>query len=169
MSVLNIVNTIVVSLGLPTMVVAAIFVGRKLQILDDLQSTVNKIKSNIKVVSDYLVKNNSTFSPTELQAYSPIKLTQVGNDFIKKIGFDNIFEKHKNDFFRCIDDENPKLKYDVEAAAIKSVSSLYDKDYMELLKVYFYNNPNRNISNTAPTLGIYIRDKYLENHPEITQ
>ena len=30
---------------------------------------------------------------------------------------------------------------DVEIAAIKSISSLYEKDYMQFLKVYFYNKP----------------------------
>jgi hypothetical protein len=31
-------------------------IGRKLQILDDLQSATTKIKHNIKVVSDFLIK-----------------------------------------------------------------------------------------------------------------
>jgi len=85
------------------------------------------------------------------------------------LGFDNIFKEHKLDFFNYIDEEKPKLKYDVEFSAIKSISFLSDKPYMEFLKVFFYNNPNKNIENTAPTLGVYIRDKYLEEHPEITQ
>jgi hypothetical protein len=40
---------------------------------------------------------------------------------------------------------------------------------MEFLKIFFYENPARNMENTAPTLGVYIRNKYLAKHPEITQ
>ncbi len=164
-TLLNIITII----GIPTIFAGILYIGRKLQILDDLQKTTNKIKANIKIVSDFLVKNASNFDSSELQSYSPVNLTEVGKVFIKKIGFENVFEKYKQDFFQCIDNDNPKLKYDVELAAIKSVNSLYEKDYMDFLKVFFYNNPKRNIANTAPTLGIYIRDKYLKEHPEITQ
>lgn len=164
-TLLNIITLI----GIPVIIAGLIYIGRKLQILDDLQKTTNKIKTNIKIVSDFLVKNASNFDPSELQSYSPVTLTDVGKSFVKKIGFENVFEKHKQDFFQCIDSDDPKLKYDVELAAIKSVNSLYEKDYMDFLKVFFYNNPKRNIGNTAPTLGVYIRDKYLKEHPEITQ
>ena len=37
------------------------------------------------------------------------------------------------------------------------------------LKVFFYNNPTRNLQNMAPTLGVYIRDRYLAEHPEISE
>jgi hypothetical protein len=40
---------------------------------------------------------------------------------------------------------------------------------MKFLKVYFYNNPTRNLENTAPTLGVYLRDRYLADHPEIKE
>ncbi|HEU0080991.1 MAG TPA: hypothetical protein VFQ72_03125 [Candidatus Paceibacterota bacterium] len=40
---------------------------------------------------------------------------------------------------------------------------------MKFLKAYFYNNPARNLPNTAQTLGIYVRDLYLAEHPEITE
>ncbi len=161
----NILSTI----GIATILGAVLYIGRKLQILDDLKITTHKIKSNVKVVSDFLTRNNTNFNPSELQAYSPLKLTTEGENLITKIGFDNIFEKNKDDFYKCIESENPKLKYDIEIAAIKSVSVLYDKEYMSFLKVFFYNNPKRSMQDTAPTLGVYIRDKYLQEHPEITQ
>lgn len=123
----------------------------------------------MKVMSDYLTRHHKKFNPAELQTLSPYMLTPEGNDFIKKIGFDNVFEKNKNDFFNFVDSENPKLKYDVEIASIKSIYLLSDKPFMEFLKVFFYNNPLRTLEDTAPTLGVYVRDMYLEQHPEITQ
>ncbi len=152
------------------MVAALIYIGRRLQILDELKKTSETIKHNVKVVSDFLTKkSNLYFDPSELKNYSPLTLTPQGNEFIAKLGFNNVFREHKLDFFNFIDEEKPKLKYDVELAAIKSINLLSDKPYMEFLKVFFYNAPNRNMDNTAPTLGVYVRDKYLEEHPEITQ
>jgi len=76
------------------------------------------MKINLKVIGDFLTCNNSEFNPNELQGYSPLELTEEGKRFIHNIGFTSIFTKHKDDFFQCIDNEQPKLKYDVEAAAI---------------------------------------------------
>jgi len=155
--------------GIPSIIIGLVFIGKKLQILDDLKLTVEKIKNNVKVVGDFLTRNNTNFNVVELQTYSPLTLTSGGEEFIKSIGFDNVFNANKADFFGFIDSEKPKLKYDVELAAIRCISSLYDRDIMNFLKVFFYNNPSRNLENTAPTLGVYIRDKYLAEHPEITE
>lgn len=158
-----------VSIGISSTVVALIYIGRKLQILDDLKVASDKTKLNIKVIGDHLTKSDTQFNPSELKAYSPLQLTPEGEKLISDIGFDKVFQGNHRDFCGYIDDEEPKLKYDVELAAIKSISALADKDYMQFLKVYFYNNPNRNMQNVAPTLGVYIRDKYLAKHPEITE
>ncbi len=159
---------IIIIIGIPAIVGSLIYIGRKLQILDSLDTTTGKIKENLRVVCNHLIKNLS-FDPSELQTYSPFQLTEDGLALIKKLGFDNIFEQNKNEFFNFIDEEKPKLKYDIEMSAIKSIAALSDKEYMNFLKVFFYNNPKRNLDNTAPTLGVYVRDRYLEKHPEITQ
>lgn len=159
----------IICIGIPAILTAFIYIGKKLQILNDLHVCVEKIKVNLSVISNYLTRNHTTFNSSELQTLSPFQLTEEGKKFIKDIGFDNVFEQHRNDFFTFIFAENVKLKYDVETAAIKSIAVLYEKPYMEFLKVYFYNHPSRNLENTAPTLGVYVRDMYLEAHPEITQ
>lgn len=163
MDVLGIVSAV----GVASIIGGFVYTGRKLQVLNDLVLTTNKIKTNVKVIGDYLITASDDFDHKELQAYSPLKLTPAGQKLIGDIGFDAVFNQHCQDFFDYIDGERPKLKYDVERASIKSVSALSNNDYMEFLKVYFYNNPDRNIANFAPTLGVYVRDKYLDAHPEI--
>jgi hypothetical protein len=146
-----------------------VVIGRKLQILDNLQETTQKIKHNVKVVSDFLIKNAANFNHTELQNYSPLRLTEDGERFVQLLGFDSALRENKKDFFDCIDHDAPKLKYDVEIAAIKSIYILNERPYMSFLKVYLYNNPARTIDNVAPTLGVYVRDQYLAEHPKITE
>jgi hypothetical protein len=134
-----------------------------------MKRTMEDMKGNLKVIGDFLTRNHKNFDPSELRALSPLGLTPSGRGFIKDLGFDSVLEKNKNDFFNYIDGEHPKLKYDVETAAIKSIYALGEKSYMEFLKIFFYANPARNMENTAPTLGVYIRDTYLAEHPEITR
>src|SRR5260221_7527984 len=102
---------IIITIGFPSIVVSLIYIGRKLQILDDLQHTIGRMKLNLKIIGDFLTRNHSEFNPTELQGYSPLQLTEEGKRFIHNIGFSRIFEKHKEEFFGCIDNEQPKLKY----------------------------------------------------------
>lgn len=159
---------ILMSIGIVSILGICIHIGKKLQILDHLKSTSEKTKTNLDVVCRYLIKHHTEFDSSELQTFSPVRLTEKGEQAIKELGFDNVFEKYKKDFFDAIDKNNPKLKYDVENSAINTIFTLSEKPYMEFLKVFFYNNPKRNLKNTAPTLGVYIRDKYLAEHPEIT-
>ena len=42
------------------------------------------MKINVKVIADYLTRNHSKFNASEMQAYSPLKLTEIGREFIKK-------------------------------------------------------------------------------------
>ncbi|MBI4120102.1 MAG: hypothetical protein HY454_01420 [Parcubacteria group bacterium] len=169
MTLLQWVNTIIIAIGIPTIAVALINIGKKLHLLKMLEQSTERIKHNLKVISDYLTRYHTKFDPKELGVLSPLNLTQEGRDLIARIGFDNIFERNRKDFLGFIDSESPKLKYDAEVAAVKSIYFLQDRPYMEFLKVYLYNNPSRNLENIAPTLGVYVRDQYLSEHPEITQ
>ena len=151
---------IISTIGIVAIFGAFIYIGKKLQILDNLNTCIEKVKNNLFVISNYLIKNHYKFNHSELQTLSPFQLTAEEKNVIKNIGFDNVFKDHQHDFFDYISGENVKMKYDVETASIKSIAALYEQPYMQFLKVYFYNNPNRNLDNTAPTLGVYIRNKY---------
>lgn len=165
----NIIKQIIVYLGIPTIVASFVYIGKKLQILDDLKDTINKIKCNLKVVSDVMISSPYIeIDPEKLQSYSPMGLTEKGLDFLKeKLNFVEIFENHQKDFFAVLDEEKPKSKYDVETIATKSVIYLFDKDYFQPIKNYIYNNPQESLNTIVAIIGVYIRDKYLEAHQEI--
>jgi hypothetical protein len=173
-------NSLIIVIGMLDLIVGiAVFIssligfvwlGRReidTSIKNSIGATVGKIKTNLKIVCDYLIGKEG-FNHSEIESYSPRKLTERGEDFIKNHNFEEIFKNHKSDFFNYIDSENPRQKHDVENASIKSIYLLSNQDYMRFLKTFFYNNPARNLPNTAPTLGVYVRDRYLEEHPKIT-
>jgi hypothetical protein len=169
MNALEVINALVVIIGIPTLAGALLFIGRKLQVLDSVEASTEKTKHNLKVVCDFLTRHQLAFDPRELHTMSPLQLTDDGKKFLKEIGFENTFAQNKQHFFSYIDQQTPKLKYDVEIAAMQSIYAAHDAPYMAFLKVFFYNNPKRNLENTAPTLGILVRDAYLNAHPEITE
>ena len=160
---------IVTILGVPTMAMAFLYVGKRLQVLGDLEDAMKKVKVNLKVIGDYLTRHHTEFNTTELTSFSPLQLTDQGRKLIEELMFEAVFENNKKSFLGYIESEKPTLKYDVENAAIKSIQALADEPYMSFLKVFFYNHPERNMSNVAPTLGVYLRDKYLDQHPEIRE
>ncbi len=165
LSLADVVSTI----GLVVVLSACVYIGRKLQILDDLKYSVGKIKNNVTIITNFLIKQHGEFDSTELQTFSPYTLTEKGRRFITALGFDKVFAENKEEFYRFIENEKPKYKYDVENASIKSIYAGHDKPFMAFLKVYFYNHPERSLENVAPTLGVYVRDKYLADHPEIVE
>ena len=164
---MDIFLSIITTVGFSAMAGGFIYVGRKLQILDDLVDTTEKIKHNVKIIADFLTAKEPEFDVSKLKHYSPFQLTDHGMAFIKTLGFDRIFRDNKNDFFEFIDEEEPKMKYDVELSSIKSIYFLMDKLFMNFLKQYMYDHPDERIDRLAPTLGVYIRDAYLAEHPEI--
>ncbi|MFA5880380.1 MAG: hypothetical protein WC860_09490, partial [Candidatus Margulisiibacteriota bacterium] len=94
-SLLDIISTV----GIFSVLGMFVYIGRKLQTLDNLDNSVKKIKTNLSIVSTYLTKHHTKFNPSELQTFSPFKLTVEGEQFIKDGGFDNVFKANKLDFY----------------------------------------------------------------------
>jgi hypothetical protein len=165
----DLILKIIMGIGIPTIIIGCIHIGRKLQLLDTLQTTTDKIKHNIKIIADFLIEAPVKFDHTKLQEYSPLNLTEKGRKYLEDIGFIKIFDEHSQDFLNFIDSENPATKYDVEKGAIKSISVLSEKFYFHLLKIYLFQHPQENMRSISRIAGIYVRDKYLEKHPDIIQ
>jgi hypothetical protein len=155
---------------LPTLVGAAIYFGRKLQTLDQIERTMKVMKDNIKILSNALVASSHIeWDGTLLKDYSPLTLTPEGLDYLKETGFPEIFSAHQSDFMNYVRSTEPKTKYDVELQAMQSVLLNTDEDFMQPVKVYLYNHPKDNLPAFAKIAGVYVRDKFLEQHPEISE
>lgn len=159
---------ICVCIGVPSIVVCLIFIGKKLQVLEIVKENVEKIKGNVKVISDCLVASEGiNFEYSRLKAYSPLGITDIGRKHLLDISFIKIYNDHKTDFFDFIDKEKPTTKYDVELNSMRSIIDLLNKDYFAQLKAYLYSHPNDDLKSIIQLCGVYVRDKYLEEHKEI--
>lgn len=159
---------IIMGIGIPSIVIGCICIGCKLQILDTLEETTKKVKHNIKLVADCLIESSVEFNHTRLEEYSPFKITEKGEKWLREVGFIEIFNENSQDFFEFIDSEKPTTKYDIENSAIKSFLILFEKEYFDPIKKYLYTHPQESLSSMSKVAGVYIRDKYFESHPEIT-
>jgi len=138
--------------------------------MGNLNKTLDNVKHNVQAVSNFLINNpEMDFDGSLIKTYSPAQLTELGEKYLENIKFVEVFNSNKNDFFESIDVENPKTKYDVENASIKSVHILFHKEYFEPIKKFLYNKPTEKFQTIAHIAGIHIRDKYLEKHPEIKE
>ncbi len=138
-------------------------IGRKL----------GKVKDNVLVIITHLSASASSrgkLDTTLIQVMSPMMLTEQGRQVLVDSGFIAILETpaHRAEAMAVLSAQNPKTKLDVESYAIVSFATFLEKDFMNPIKTYLYNNPNVR-ENYATLAGIYIRDQYLKDHPEIIQ
>jgi hypothetical protein len=199
MNLLQIINSIVVMIGLPAIIGACVYVGRKLQILDALQSDATEVKKNIKsmqkdlidvgedlsgskqssvlfrikhnirIIADHLTKTDPGFEVEYLKTMSPFQLNDEGEKLLQKSGFKQIVKENSEDFLNFIGMDKPKTKYDVQETAYKGVFLLFDEDYFVPVKTFLYNNPKVTKKAFLSAAAIYIRDVYLKAHPEIKE
>src|SRR6185436_16411964 len=111
---------------------------------DNLTKSITIIKNNLQIATNALIRNKimSKDEQNLLQAASPLNLTPMGTKLLTDSGFISVFENNRNAFFNFINSETPRTKLDVELSAIKAVLLLFDKEFMNPVKIYLYNNPN---------------------------
>lgn len=138
--------------------------------LNRFEKVLNKIKLNIKAIVTFLATDRPKFDTSIIEAMSPLQIKPNGYSILEESGFKTLIENGDNrkKVLCCISDQNPTAKLDVEKYAIVYFSTLLENDFMNPIKTYLYEHPN--VREIFPTLaGLYIRDEYLKDHPEITQ
>lgn len=158
MSLTDVFNTI----GTVTILSTLVYIGKKLQVLSDLQRTMSKVKNNLKVIADALITAKIDFDHSRIESYSPLRLTEEGAKYLRDIGFFKLFEEHGEDFFDCIEEDRPQTPYDVEKAAMRSIFFLFDQPYFYEIKDFLYQNPRESKKELMQVAGIYVRDQYLK-------
>ena len=136
-----------------------------------LGNPLAKVKENIIVIVTHLTSSRAKLNPTLIKQMSPLQIQPEGQKILVDSGFVDFFSNslNKQKFIDIVLAQKPKTKLDVESYSIYSFLELMTKDgEMNNIKSYLYQHPD--IRETFPTLaGVYIRDSYLTEHPEITQ
>lgn len=125
MNLLNLVNAIVLIIGIPSVITACIYVGRKLQILDslciDFKEFKNEIKSDLK---DFKFDYSSAKEKVSIlwdnrknnfgEAHSPMHLKAEFKKIITDSDLDEQIKLRENDIVKLIQTENPLTPLDAQ-------------------------------------------------------
>lgn len=135
-----------------------------------LDLLLDKFNSLIAVLSE----NNAIKNPELFSTNSPISLTEKGIELVKTLGWDKILENEKEKIilFDTLRRLNLKNKLDVERYCIVILTEFYgsrEENPFTKIKEYLYNDAKIDRQSAISACAIYLRDKYLESHLEITE
>lgn len=67
MNSVDMLNSLMVGIGVPSIIMAFIYVGKKLQVLDLIQKDVGDLTHNIQVIAQYLIRHHDEFDSSRLK------------------------------------------------------------------------------------------------------
>ena len=141
MDYLTFINQIIVIVGVPTIIGACIYIGRKLQILDTLDNTLRtEITPDIKNVRERLITVETRIDVLWKDKYapasSPRQLNEKGQEILDKSGIKTIIDEKREKLTEIVKALNPKNAYDAENAILITVADLpkHCPDILDRLK-----------------------------------
>lgn len=119
---------LITSISIPTIAIALIYIGRKLQVLDTLEITVSTLGGKFEDVRERFLKVEgqvSTLLKDEVApASSPRKLNESGQRILNESGIKGIVESKKQKLLEVIKAQNITNAYDAEQATLAVVADL---------------------------------------------
>ena len=153
----------------PFLVLAILIVGGTGYIRLSIGRKLGKVKDNLLVVVTHLATSRTSKLDTNLiRIMSPLQIQPAGRTIIQASGIQTIMENQecRRLILKHIEDMKPATKLDVEQKSIVLFETIMQNGFMNPVKTYLYEHPaTREI---MPTLaGLYFRDEYLKDHPEV--
>ena len=109
MDILNIINAIIVGIGIPTIICAFVHIGRKLQILDTLDANFKDIQTDCKSFSkDIILLKREVFG----SGFSPLKLKDKYKKVLLESDIDEQIKTKEQAIIDLIQNKNPPTPLD---------------------------------------------------------
>jgi hypothetical protein len=159
------VNAAIVAIGLPTIVSALIYIGRKLQVLDNLKMEVDtNIRPDLKDVRERLATWEGK-SAGLYQSQSPISLTKEGRRYLLESGLLSFIDENQEELMQqCDHERSMQTPYDVQQVAFEFFDELdLPDDIEQQVKTFAYNH-GVSMDSMRRIAGIYFRDLCLKAH-----
>ncbi|MFA6097540.1 MAG: hypothetical protein WC788_08025 [Candidatus Paceibacterota bacterium] len=169
----DIVLKAIVGLGIPTIIVASVYIGRKLQILDDLKKHSDSTSKFCMSATNSIVEVQTHLASTGFvinnrlayESGSPLKLTDWGESLMEKSGFSGIMsDKIKRDYLvKLVRAKDPKTNYDIQQYSMDLMSELAEvNDPVAIpLKEYSYKE-GLNLEIILNSAGLVLRDEVMK-------
>lgn len=150
--------------------------------LTSLNSNINILSTSINALFVYLKTKDDkieAFTPL-FRTLSPIQLTPAGEAVLVAFGGKSYVDAHLSDLFLELENRNLKTALDVQNAAPLVIGLFSTLDSFSPIKNYIYKSPSflfktdhgqvtipLDFNTVTNVMGIYLRNKYLETHPQI--
>lgn len=136
---------------------------------EDLETFIVRLCSAIKTGGD--INKIDMYEKTKLfSKNSPLALNPEGKEILGKIGFINDINNSEKVLFAKIDKLKPNSALELEELCTGTIIYFVlnsKENYFKKTADYIYNNPEYNEREFYKAAGLYLRDKYLEKHPEL--
>jgi len=158
--------------------IAAFYFGR----FKKTEEKVNNLpcqthEDKISKISTWVMQKDKTMIPPLSAKISPRRLTRVGTELLEISGGKRCIDENVDFFISEISRTNPMTPYDVEERALSTLQWNSDKSMFNHIKNYIYYSPEFvdlfgekievSIFPIMYVMSLYLRDLYLEKHPEL--
>jgi hypothetical protein len=164
MPVLDVINAVVVSLGIPTIVGVLIVIGRKLEVLDSVKKEIdNNLRPDLKDVRERMAALEGRASGL-FHSHSPIHLTSKGTDVLEGSGLKKYIDTNKDMLVgACAELGNFETPYDVQQSAFDFMEEYpFPEEVENSMKEYAFNQ-GTSLEAVRRIAAIYFRDLCLES------
>jgi len=147
---------IVLGIGVPSIVVALIYIGRKLQVLDSVQQKIDDIYERFIKVEERV---DNLWKDKVAPAHSPRNLNEYGKKILKESGIKEIIEEKQKILLPLIKEKDAKNAYDAEQAVLSVVEKLPEHcpDVVDRLKTGAFN-AGASLDTVLLVGGLHLRD-----------
>lgn len=146
--------------------------------LTTIDTSIINLGSSFDSLLVYLKSKDVTLDPRLIKAFSPIQLTEIGHAILEKSGGKTYVENNLGSLITDMEAQKFKSALDVQNYATIFFIKNFNSDDLITIRNYIYQNPTYktadgeiqiNISVINQIMGIYLRDKYFEKHPELKE
>jgi hypothetical protein len=138
---------------------------------------------SINALTVYLKSNDPYMDISLFVMKSPIELSDFGKSILRDIGGEKVIDDNYGIFLSEMEKQQFKTGLDAHSFSINMIMNMFSNDIFIPLKDYVFNNPHYkyknkegkemeyhlDINDVYTILGIYLRDKFFESHPDLVQ
>ncbi len=161
---IQIINGLIVIIGIPTIAGVLISTGKKLNTLELIEEDLkDNVRPDLKEIREKFFafegKMNGVF-----KAHSPISLTTKGIEFLNKSGVKEYIDENLNIFLSLCANKKPTNAYDIQKFAFEFFGELkFPQEFEEKLKTYAFEQ-GEGVDTMRRVGAIYFRDLCLSHN-----
>jgi hypothetical protein len=149
--------------------------------LDIIGSSITSLNGSFNNLVIHLGAKDSKLNTAVFMMKSPLQLTQLGIDILAAIGGKKYIDEHVERLVAEMDLIGVKTALDSQTIAPLIINKVSTEDSFTAIKNFAYQTPiyktkgntgeevavTLDMSTISNIMGIYLRDKYLDKHPEL--